>query len=298
MEKVFNFTTKSYTDYYYNMHKKSINSICCDYLNFVLTYKSDETYSCYEGHLMITINYLRSTYNIKYDLDITEKMLYNFIRFQRDNKLSEATINKRINVFKRAFNYSSSKLDLSYLKSLKEKYVTFKNLIDNEINLLVKYLVNSNMSVRNKLIVFLLLESGIRRKELFKIEIRNIDLINDMILLNFTKTNEPRYVCFDFYTKKYLELYLKECDPINKYLFYISKSAFDSIFKRIKNALKFQHFSAYVLRHTYATIIINNDGNIEMLKNTMGHKKLSTTQRYIHYNIKLLKLSYKKSFKI
>jgi len=276
----------------------SLFKIRDNYLNYVLAYNSYETYKCYSGHLKIVIDYFTITKKCKFDLDITIELVLQFIQSQRNKNLSNATINKRLNVFKRALKFSNSLLDLSKVKSLKEKYITFEYLRNDEIKKLVDYLEKSKLSIRNKLIVFLFLETGIRRKELFKIEIRNIDKENQLIFLSYTKNNNARFVCYGEYTKKYLELYLKIYDKNNKYLFDITTSALDNIFKRIKNKLSLEKFSPYVLRHTYATIIVNNDGNIEMLKNTMGHTRLSTTQRYIHYNKSLIRNSYDKCFKL
>lgn len=293
---------------YYNLEEENyiktndqcilLSQIKDNYLDFVLTYKSIETYKCYLGHLNIIVDYFKIIQKCKYDLDITKEMIHQFIKFQRKKELSNATINKRINVFKRALSYSNSTLNLSKIKTLKETYVTFEYLRQHELELLIEYVDTSNMSMRNKLIVFLMLETGIRRKEILKIDHRNIDFENQIIFLSYTKTNTPRIVCYDKYTKKYLDEYLKTFDKTNKYLFDISVTALDSIFKRIKAQLNFPKFSPYVLRHTYATIIVNNDGNIEMLKNTMGHTRLSTTQRYIHYNKQLIRKSYEKSFKL
>lgn len=275
-----------------------LSDIVNNYLDHVLTYNTNETYKCYYGHLKIINDYFIYIHKCKYDNDICRDMIYDFIKFQREKRLSNSTINKRINVFKRALKFSNSSLNISNINSLKEKYITFEYLRDNEINILIDYIDKSNMSIKNKLIVSLFLESGVRRKELMKIKLRNIDAENKIIFLDFTKGNDSRFIMYDDLTDKYLKMYLKDYDLDNEYLFDITAIAIDSIFKRIKKILKLKKFSPYVLRHTYATIIANNDGNIEMLKNTMGHKKLSTTQRYIHYNTKLLRKSYDKSFKL
>jgi len=268
-----------------------------NYLNYVYTFRSYDTFLCYKGHLEQILNYLVSKFNIIYDIDVKIEYLFKFIQDQRKKGLSSATINKRINVFKRMFKYSKSYVDLSDVKNLKEKYTTYNYLNDDEILKLLDYIKNSKLSLQNKLMLSLFLESGVRKKELRHIEISNIDLSTNTIFLTVTKLDKPRVVCFGDLTLRYLLSYLKTIKN-KKYLFNLSNTAISDVFRRIKDKLNFDNFSPYVLRHSYATIIVNNDGNLEMLRQTMGHQKLTTTQRYMHYNRKLLSESYRKSFKI
>lgn len=265
------------------------------YLDSVLAYNSFETYNCYKGHLEIILNFFDEKYNVLYDIDVTEKYILDFITFQRSKNLSYSTINKRINVFKRMYKYNNSLVDLSKIKTLKEIYTTFDFLEKDELLKFVNYVDNSKLCIQNKLMFFLFLESGVRKKELRYIEIKNIDLENDVILLTVTKTNKPRIVCYNNLTKKYLYDFIN-VNKNRKYLFDLTNVSISSCFRRVQKKLCLKKLSPYVLRHSYATIIVNNDGNLEMLRQTMGHEKLTTTQRYIHYNKKMISNSYKKFF--
>lgn len=268
-----------------------------NYLNYVFTYNSEETYNCYKGHLEIILNYLISNFDIKYDIDLKQEYLFKFIQYQKQNNLSCATINKRINVIKRMFKYSNSSVNLNNVKSLKERYSTYDYLKNDELNILIDYVDKSKMALHNKLMIMLFFESGVRKKELKFIEVSNIDFNNELIFLTITKTNKPRYVCYGELTKKFLFEHLNKIGN-SKYLFNLSNNAISSCFRRVQKILKFNNFSCYVLRHSYATLIVNNDGNMEMLRQTMGHEKLTTTQRYIHYNKDFIKKSYNKSFNL
>lgn len=236
---------------------------------------------------------------IWYLLNTNKRVTFNNINSLHEEDIYSCkldnTINKRLNCLKRAFiNAGLNTRDLFF--TLKIEYKTFGFLTEKEINILIDYVVKSKMAIKNKLLVLLTLESGARKKELLEIKISNIDKINEVILLETTKEKRPRFVCYGKLTKLYLDKVILSSK--NNYLFDISSNSFSLIFKRIKKRLNFKKFSAYVLRHTYATILINNNSNLNMIMITMGHKNIATTQRYLHYNRKLVKLEYEKGFKI
>lgn len=294
MEKIILQNDKQFFNYNKNI---SIIKAQENYLNYVFTYNVYETYTCYKHHLSVIVEYLISMYDIQFDTDIKLDYLMSFINFQKTREIANSTINKRINVFKRMLIHNNSTTDLSFFRTLKEKYTTFNYLNDVDLRKLVDYVKTSKMSIQNKLMIFLFLESGIRRKELKHIEIKNIDLENSIILLTTTKTNKNRFVCYSDLSKMYIYDHLK-IRLNEKYLFNITYDSITDCFTRIKKQLNFNYFSCHVLRHTYSTIIVNNDGNIEMLRQTLGHERLTTTQRYIHYNTSFIKNSYDKFFVI
>lgn len=268
-----------------------------NYLNYVYSYYSLETFLCYKGHLELILNFLVERFNIVYDIDLLENHLLSFIKFQRLKHLTNSTINKRLNVLKRMFSYNKSTNNLIFIRNLKEDYTTFNYLNIDELKKLIDYIDNSKLNLQNKLMLCLFLESGVRRKELQNIEVKNVDLDNKIILLTTTKNKKPRYVCYNSLTDKYIQNYFDKVKN-NKYLFNISNDGISSCFRRINKILNFKNFSPHVLRHSYATLIVNNNGNLEMLRQTLGHEQLTTTQRYIHYNKSFLLKAYKNSFKI
>lgn len=152
------------------------------------------------------------------------------------------------------------------------------------------------MSIQNRLIIMLLLDTGVRRNELLHIELKNIDLINNRILLTETKTKKDRYVFFRDETKyKYIIPYMKTISS-SKYLFNISSNGFMSLFERIKKRLNFSKFHAHMLRHTHATLLLKNNANLELIRILLGHSNLNTTKKYLHSNLDMLSLMYKQSF--
>lgn len=65
-------------------------------------------------------------------------------------------------------------------------------------------------------------------------------------------------------------------------LFTLTKSTIATKFDKIKKYLNFQKFSPHMLRHTFATVLIENNANINFVKELMGHSNVATTERYLH----------------
>lgn len=68
-------------------------------------------------------------------------------------------------------------------------------------------------------------------------------------------------------------------------LFDLQYSAVRSLFERIKNKLGLSKFHPHMLRHTLASKLHNNGVSIIMIQQIMGHTNVSTTERYIHFDM-------------
>lgn len=259
------------------------------YLNYIKIYTSKENYRYVNSHLNIIVNFFLNK-------DVNFDTLCEFVLLQQNNNVSNTTINKRIRCLKQMYAFAKiENKDLMEFKKLKEVKKTFECLNDYQIQQLIDYIDMSKMSMQNKLILSLFLETGCRLTELLNIKVYNIDLSMNYILLEKTKTAVERRVMFTEKTKqKYLIPYLKQIKK--EMLFTIKKRGVEALFERTRKQLKFNKFHPHMLRHTYASILINNDTNLEFVRLTMGHTNLTTTQRYLHYNLNKMCNVYKNQF--
>ena len=265
-----------------------------NYLNYVKGYYSQGTYECYCSHLNFIVNYFNSI-NIADASELTRDNLTKYLNYEKSKNISNSTINKRINVLRRSLEFSNIEYDLFCFKTLKEKFITFNYITENELINIINYVDNSKLSIQNKLIFFLLLETGMRRKEIINIKVKNIFQDKRAILLTFTKENTERYVIYSDYSDKYLKLYLHEYK--SEILFAdITVQAINSFLRRLQKNLDLKHLSSYVLRHSFATMYLNNKGNIEILRKLMGHKSLTTTMRYLHTSLDDIINNYNNTF--
>lgn len=259
------------------------------YLCYVKTFTSSENYRFVYSHLNIIIKFFD-------DKEVNYSNLCAFVLDQKQKNVSNSTINKRIRCLKQMYKFSQiDNLDLIDFKKLKETETTFDCLDTKQVNILVDYIKYSKLSLQNKLILSLFLDSGCRLSELLSINVLNLNLNFNYILLEKTKTSKERYILFTEETKEnYMIPYLKTLKK--SVLFDIKKSAIRSLFERTKKQLHFSKFHPHMLRHTYATILVNNNTNLEFIRLTLGHTNLKTTQRYLRYNPDKLSMTYKNQY--
>ncbi|MBC7556796.1 MAG: tyrosine-type recombinase/integrase [Chryseobacterium sp.] len=158
--------------------------------------------------------------------------------------------------------------------------------------------------MRDKLILDLLYQTGIRRFELTHLKETDIDLFNLTIKV-LGKRNKERLIPISLPLKRNLESYLQvkgELNLSNPMLLVSEKgntlneqAVYKSVKKYLSQVTTIQKKSPHVLRHTFATHLLNNGADINAVKDLLGHVSLSATQVYTHNTIDKLKKSYKQA---
>jgi site-specific recombinase XerD len=125
--------------------------------------------------------------------------------------------------------------------------------------------------------------------------VKNIDFNDRSILVETTKTDVNRYVFFSEETSKLIQELIDRYE-LTKYLFVnfeeesptpISVSAIENMIRRLKVKLNIkENISPHKWRHTFATKFAKSNGNMEALRQILGHDNLKTTQKYLHLNKK------------
>jgi len=159
--------------------------------------------------------------------------------------------------------------------------------------------------VRNHLIVKLLYATGIRRSELVNLKDTDIDFSRKEIRV-IGKRNKERIeplldeVLVDI--KTYIELRNRVLESRDNYLFLLingKKLYVDKVYLIVKEATKnkttLKKRSPHVLRHTFATAILNEGADINAVKELLGHSSLASTQVYTHTTFDELNKIYKKT---
>lgn len=260
------------------------------YLNNVQITLSDGTYRCYKCHLDYICNWLFSK-KVFDDSQINIDVMSKFILSQHYVGVKNSTINKRIKPFKLMFKFNNIDNEIFNVAKLKEDKTTFTALSKFELNTLVVYLNRSKMKLQNRLLIFLLVDTGMRVNELLNIKVQNINFSNNTILLETTKNKISRFVPFTDATAVLLKEYLFTCSAsIN--LFNLKYSTVRSLFVRIQKHLNFSKFHPHMLRHTLASKLHSNGVSVLIIKEIMGHTNVSTTERYIHFDLDDMLKSY------
>ena len=178
-------------------------------------------------------------------------------------------------------------------KTTKEVETVLRNLNEDDFE-----------SLRNKLVIDLLFSTGIRRMELINIKEKDID-INSRVAKVLGKRNKERLLPLLPETlrvlKKYLNLKSQEGYQ-NEFLLVTSKGnkIYETLVYRIINSY-FSEVSAkvkcspHILRHTFATELLNKGADLNSVKELLGHSSLASTQVYTHNNLEQLKQVFNKA---
>ncbi|BDC19776.1 site-specific tyrosine recombinase/integron integrase [Acidianus sp. HS-5] len=158
----------------------------------------------------------------------------------------------------------------------------------------VKRLIDATRRLRDKLIIKLFLDTGLRSKELLSLRVEDIDLKNRMIRVRETKNGEERIVFFTDETEKLLRKYLAKHD--NEKLFPMTYQALYKLIKRLGERAGIKGLRPHILRHTFATTAIRKGLPLPAVQRLLGHKDIKTTQIYTHLVLEDLMQAYKKVF--
>lgn len=210
---------------------------------------------------------------------------------------SNATINKVCDLLKSIFKVVNDLEYINYnpiagIKKLKETMPKINIVKENTKKDIEDYLLNleeTKENIRNIVLILLLNDTGARINEIINIKTKNIEIENNSIYLEFTKTNKYRYVYFREITKSYL-IKLLEHVKSSEYLFLnfknkkrLEKHSIYDIIQKIKDDLNIDYsISPHKWRHSLATELVNDNINVNEIMTVLGHTQFSTTQRYIH----------------
>ena len=263
-----------------------------DFKNFIESEKkySKHTVSAYVNDLEEFNKFL----NIN-SVKLNEKLNYSFVRQWivelSENGLSTRSINRKISSLKSYFNFliAINKLNVSPLKLHRNLKVDPKIIIpfnEREMDRVFEIFNNNSGKLdRDFLIIEILYSTGIRRDELINLKFEDIYFEQGLIKV-LGKRNKERLVPILPNLLSKIKNYSSN-NSINNYLFKskngkkISPSTIYRIVKKYFRQISSKNkISPHVLRHSFATHMINNGADINSVKEILGHSSLASTQIY------------------
>ncbi|MDP3681215.1 MAG: tyrosine-type recombinase/integrase [Flavobacterium sp.] len=230
-----------------------------------------------------------------------------------DNDISNTSVNRKIASLKAFYKFLLKTKQIEVSPLLKHKALKTPKLL--QIPFSEKEVVDvlgiaqsavGFEGVRNKLVIDLFYTTGMRRAELISLKITNVDLSGSTIKV-LGKRNKERIIPVLPIIKEQFALYLKERESLlsiedHDYLFLTKKglklndsfvyrlinSYFSTVSEKVKK-------SPHILRHTFATHLLNNGADLNSVKELLGHSSLASTQIYTHSSLSELKSVYKEA---
>ena len=216
---------------------------------------------------------------------ITQMDISNFINSCRNAGLQDSSINVHLSKLATIFNRLLE--DEIIDKKIKVKKIKLrskeKNIISQEMEEI--FLSNIKKEVHRDLVV-LLLETGLRINEALNLRKEHIDLQEGFLYIYANKTDTPRAVPITSRVREILSKRIGNAD-----LF--PRVRYNAFYTMLKNAVKAaglpEDITVHSLRHTCLSRLAKNGANASLIMAWAGHKKLSTSQQYIHMNPQDLK---------
>ncbi len=227
---------------------------------------------------------------------VTTQDLKEFLLFlQREKNCSLRTIHRHINALRTFYRlFEMDIADKIQLPKVEKALPTFLNFGE------IDTLLNSIFNKRDLALVRLLYASGLRVSELVSLNKDSIE--ENSIRVISGKGKKDRIVFVDDGTLQVLNEYLTERKDDNPALFVnrrgerLSDRYIEILVKRhAKRAGIKKKVTPHTLRHTFATHLLQNQANIVVIKDLLGHASLSTTQIYTHVTDEYKREIYKNS---
>ena len=283
-----------------------------DYLQFEKNYSSN-TLNAYKRDL-IQYNKFVAEYNDKLKIEeVNYKIIRSWIVTMVNNNISNRSINRKVSSLKSFYNFliktetiNSSPLKAhTPLKQSKKIQVPFSQ---DEINSLLDsdFFTNDYRGILQKTIIAFFYFTGVRRIELITLKESDVNLESSTVKI-MGKRSKERIIPILPKLKKAIiffnEIKFKFHDQTSSDYFFISKNGkqlsekfvyrtvneyFNLVSPKLKKA-------PHVLRHSFATHLINEGADINSVKELLGHSSLSATQVYSHTSMERIKEVFKNS---
>lgn len=249
---------------------------------------------------------------VEYEQEAIHKVNYSQIRSWIvslvEKKISNRSINRKISTLKTFFKYllktqqivSSPLVGHKALKIAKQVQVPFSQ---KEVNAAIATIQSEEgfESLRDRLIVELFYSTGMRRAELIHLQVGSVDFEKRTVKV-LGKRNKERFIpllpSVIESIRKYL-VHRSELQPKNDHLFITQKGnkIYETLVYRVINGY-FSSVSSkvkkspHILRHSFATHLLNEGADLNSVKELLGHSSLASTQVYTHNNLEQIKKVY------
>ncbi len=280
-----------------------------DYLLLEKNY-SQHTVTAYINDIGFFESFLSNEFEDDNLIRVNYNQIRSWIVSLSDDGISNASINRKVSSLKSFYKFllKTKQIDTSPLlkhKALKAPKKIQIPFSENELDMVLNQIMYKQgfEGVRDKLIVDLFYTTGIRRTELINLKIQNVDLSNKTIKV-IGKRNKERIIPILTIIEEQIKKYLSQRSSIhelkdNEFFFLLSNGVKlnDSFVYRLinyyfSNVSEKVKKSPHILRHTFATHLLNNGADINSVKELLGHSSLASTQVYTHNSLAELQKVY------
>jgi len=276
-----------------------------EYLKYEKRY-SDHTVKAYRNDLLELYDYAEITHNSKAE-ELIYQQLRHYLVFLQGRGFSNRTINRKLSSIKRFFKYLLS------IDSIVQNPATKISSIKQENKVMVPYsreemsqlIENMDFEMdfedaRDKLMINMFYQTGIRQSELIGLKVSDVDFSNSQIKV-LGKRNKERIIPVLHQLINDIKLYMSLRDDVqcfeNEDVLFLTKNGkqiypslvYSKINYYLSNVTKKVKKSPHMIRHTFATHLMDAGADLNSIKELLGHSSLVATQVYTHSSLGKLK---------
>lgn len=282
------------------------------YLQFEKRY-SAHTITAYGNDLKQFSSFLHTTFEISDLSAVRHTQIRSWLVSLMESGTGSRSINRKISTLKTYYKFllRTGKVKKDPMRKVQSPKISTRLPVFVEEKNISEFLKgfdfgNELEGIRNRLIIELFYSTGMRLSELVNLKNDSVHFQNSTIKV-LGKGNKERLIPFHREVMVLLKEYMAERDKKypslpHSYLFVTDKG--DRVYPRLVYRI-INHYlqifttvdkkSPHVLRHTFATHLLNHGAEINAIKELLGHANLSATQIYTHNTIEKLKNIYKQA---
>ena len=271
-----------------------------EYLQYEKKY-SAHTVKAYGKDISDFSEFLQKEFEEEHLQNVHYSQVRSWIVSLSENDISNRSINRKISSLKGLYKFFLKTGDIETnplakhkaLKTSKKVQIPFSRA---EVDQVLESLEATDfLSSRDKLLVELFYSTGIRRMELIQIKTTDLDLVSGTLKV-LGKRNKERIIPLLKTVANTAETYLgfrkENIDQNIDFLFLTERG--DKIYESLVYRIINNYFSKvsgkvkkspHILRHTFATHLLNQGANLNAVKELLGHSSLASTQVYTHNSI-------------
>jgi len=213
-----------------------------------------------------------------------------FLLFLRTSNKSESTIH----IYYESMKFFYNMHDLGGIVP-KIRFVRRRKRLPETLNdVEILGILDQCSDIRTKTMLVMLYSSGLRLSEVLNLRLSDLDFVRKTVFVRDSKNNKDRYTVLSSYAEEMLSIYLKIHRPTG-FLFYsprdpARKLSCDCIQRRFKQLASRagigKNVHIHMLRHSFATHLLENGTDIFTIMRLLGHSHIQTTLVYLHAKTK------------
>ena len=271
------------------------------------------TVQAYVSDILSFQEYLNNYHEATSVENVVYPQIRSWIVILIENNISNTSVNRKVSSLKSYYKFLLKIKQITVNPLLKHKSLKTAKKIqipfsEKELQDVFEFNSYSNdfEGIRNQLIIELFYTTGIRRAEMINLPLENVDLYQKTIKV-IGKRNKERIIPLLDCTVKLIESYKLQRNHLevikNNEMLILSKNG-NKVSESFVYRLINEYFSSvsqktkkspHVLRHSFATHLLNNGADLNSVKELLGHASLSSTQIYTHSSLAALKKVYQEA---